>query len=145
VAALRWYLDRQARMAGVTVGFNADTLSRRLDTAIETACFRIAQEAVTNALRHARAQCIWVELRLLEREHELLLLIRDNGGGFNVAAARDDATSGRSLGLLSMEERAGLAGGRLEIVSAPDSGTEIRARFPLAPAQHAGSAGQAVR
>lgn len=145
VAALRWYLDRQARMSGVTVGFNADTLSHRLDTTIETACFRIAQEAVTNALRHARAQCIWVELRLLEREHELLLLIRDNGGGFNVAAERDDAASGRSLGLLSMEERAGLAGGRLEIVSAPDSGTEIRARFPLAPAQHAGSAGQAVR
>lgn len=145
VAALRWYLDRQARMAGVTVGFNADTLSRRLDTAIETACFRIAQEAVTNALRHARAQCVWVELRLREREHELLLLIRDNGGGFNVAAARDGATSGRSLGLLSMEERAGLAGGRLEIVSAPDSGTEIRAHFPMAPAQHAGSAGRAVR
>jgi two-component system sensor histidine kinase UhpB len=145
VAALRWYLDRQARMAGVMVGFNADTLSRRLDTVIETACFRIAQEAVTNALRHARAQCVWVELRLQEHGHELLLLIRDNGGGFNVAAARDDATSGRSLGLLGMEERAGLAGGRLEIISAPDSGTEIRARFPVVLAQHADSASRAAR
>lgn len=143
VAALRWYLDRQARMAGVTVGFNADTLSHRLDTAIETACFRIAQEAVTNALRHARAQCVWVELRL--QEHELLLLIRDNGGGFNVAAARGEAASGRSLGLLSMEERAGLAGGRLEIVSAPGNGTQICARFALAPARHTGKARQAVR
>lgn len=143
VAALRWYLDRQARMVGVTVGFNADTLSRRLDAAIETACFRIVQEAVTNALRHARAQCVWVELRL--QEHDLLLLIRDNGGGFNVAAARSEAASGRSLGLLSMEERAGLAGGRLEIVSTPGNGTEICARFPLVPAQGKGKTHQVAR
>jgi signal transduction histidine kinase len=129
VAALRWYLDRQAHMAGVVVGFNAESLPRRLDTAIETACFRITQEAVTNALRHARANRIWVELR--GHADEISLVIRDDGAGFDVAAARGGAVAGRSLGLLSMEERAGLAGGRLDIVSNADKGTEIHVRFFL--------------
>ncbi|MEK6592442.1 MAG: PAS domain-containing protein [Pseudomonadota bacterium] len=133
VAALRWYLDRQARMAGVTVGFTADPLPRRLDAAVETACFRIAQEAVTNALRHSRAQRVWVELR--QHGDELGLEIRDNGTGFDVVAARGGAVSGRSLGLLGMEERAGLAGGRLEIVSAANKGTEIHVRFSLVKAR----------
>jgi two-component system sensor histidine kinase UhpB len=142
VAALRWYLDRQARIAGVTVSFSADSLPYRLDTAKETACFRIVQEAVTNALRHARASQIWVELR--RRGDEISLVVRDDGAGFDVAAARGGAIAGKSLGLLSMEERAGLAGGRLDIVSNAGKGTEIHLRFFLliVTSQRAGATGQ---
>jgi two-component system sensor histidine kinase UhpB len=142
VAALRWYLDRQARIAGVTVSFSADSLPYRLDTAKETACFRIVQEAVTNALRHARANQIWVELR--RRGDEISLVVRDDGACFDVAAARGGAIAGKSLGLLSMEERAGLAGGRLDIVSNAGKGTEIHLRFFLliVTSQRAGATGQ---
>lgn len=129
VAALRWYLDRQARISGVEVGFSADSLPRRLDMTLETACFRIVQEAVTNALRHARAGRVWVELRRLG--DEISLVVSDNGTGFDIAAARSEAVAGNSFGLLGMEERAGLAGGRLEILSNAGKGTEIQVRFSL--------------
>jgi signal transduction histidine kinase len=131
-AALRWYLDRQSRLTGTTVSFAADALPARLGTTVETTCFRIAQEAVTNAIRHARAQSIWVELR--QREEELHLVIGDNGRGFDVAAARNEAALGRSLGLISMEERAMLAGGRLDIISSAEQGTEIHLRISTAAA-----------
>jgi len=61
----------------------------------------------------------------------LHLSVRDDGVGFEVAAARNKAVRGASLGLLSMEERATLAGGGLEFISSPGRGTEIRAWFPL--------------
>jgi signal transduction histidine kinase len=57
--------------------------------------------------------------------------VRDDGAGFDVAALREQAVLGASLGLLSMEERATLAGGGLECKSAPGQGTEIHAWFPL--------------
>ena len=58
VPALRWYLDQQAQR----VEFFADPALERVDAAIETACFRVAQEALTNVVRHARAQTVSVEL-----------------------------------------------------------------------------------
>ena len=57
--------------------------------------------------------------------------MRDNGVGFDVAEVHGQAVRGASLGLLSMEERASLAGGGLELISKPGSGTEVRAWFPL--------------
>jgi signal transduction histidine kinase len=57
--------------------------------------------------------------------------VRDDGVGFDVAAVREQAVRGASLGLLSMEERAALAGGGLELISAPGQGAEIQAWFPL--------------
>ena len=70
-----------------------------------------------------------VEVR--RRGPELQLVIRDDGVGFAVRAARERALRGESLGLLGMEERTLLAGGRLDIKSAPGQGTIIRAHFPL--------------
>ncbi|HXF67690.1 MAG TPA: ATP-binding protein [Burkholderiales bacterium] len=130
-AALRWYLDRQSRLAGFEVRFGADPLPGRLHPEIETTCFRIAQEALTNVLRHAGARRVSVELR--RRDAELELAVEDDGRGFDVAAARWRAARGASLGLASMEERAALAGGRLELASAPGEGTKVRVRLPLAP------------
>jgi signal transduction histidine kinase len=128
-AALRWYMQRQATAGGLEASFAADPFEDRLDPIIESECFRVGQEALTNIVRHSQATDVSVELRC--REGELLLSVRDNGVGFNVAERRAEAMRGSSLGLLSMEERATLAGGGLELRSTPGEGTEVRARFPL--------------
>lgn len=128
-AALRWHLDRQARASGVQFRFDADPLADNLDADLQAACFRVVQEAVNNALRHAKPGEIRVLLRA--EGEELSLIVGDNGAGFDAGAARDAVASGKSLGLVSMEERASLAGGRMECRSAPGKGTEIRAWFPL--------------
>ena len=127
--ALRWYANRQAGLTGMEVRFHADPLENRLDPVIETECFRVAQEALTNIVRHSQASSASVELT--KRNGHLHLSVRDDGIGFDVNTVRDRAVRGSSLGLLSMEERAALAGGGLEFISAPGKGTEIRAWFPL--------------
>jgi signal transduction histidine kinase len=125
VPALRWYLDQQAQRADLRVEFFADPALERVDAAIETACFRVAQEALTNAVRHARARTVSVEL---DRTPEVLhLVVRDDGIGFDVATAQQ----GASLGLLGMRERVALVGGELDCKSAPGRGTEVHAFFPV--------------
>ncbi len=128
-AALRWYVDRQAQRAGFIAQFVADPLEPRPRPDIETACFRVAQEALTNVMRHAQAQHVRVELR--QRNAELHLLMRDDGKGFDVRVAQERAAQGASMGLLGMQERVGLVGGQIDIESAPAWGTEVRVRFPL--------------
>jgi signal transduction histidine kinase len=126
--ALRWYCARQAVRTGHAVHFVARTISDRFAPEIETACFRIAQEALTNVMRHARTEQMWVELR--QNVAGLRLVVRDDGAGFDVNAMRQRAAHGQSMGLLGMDERALLLGGRLEIKSTPGKGTTVEARFP---------------
>ena len=130
-SALRWYLDRQARRAEFSIQFAAETPDSGVSKEIETTCFRVAQEIVTNIARHAHARNVQVELHRLDNELELL--IRDDGVGFDLTAARERATQGTSMGLLGMQERVLIVGGRLEIQSEPSRGTEVRVRFPLMP------------
>jgi signal transduction histidine kinase len=127
--ALRWYTERQAALVGLNVEFHADPLEQRLDPVIETECFRVAQEALTNVVRHAGAKAVFVELR--QTGEQFHLRVRDDGIGFDVTAMRKKALNGASLGLLSMEERAALTGGGLEFTSIPRRGTEVHAWFPL--------------
>ena len=126
---LRWYLKRQAALADLQVEIRAAPLARRLDPAIETQCFRIAQEALNNVVKHAKARLVTVEVS--QQDEQLHLSVRDDGVGFDVASFRERAVRGASLGLLSMEERAALAGGGLQCHSAPGQGTEVHAWFPL--------------
>lgn len=130
VAALRWYIDRQAQRAGFEAQFTADLPELRLPSELETTCFRVVQEALTNIIRHANASHVKVELR--ERDQTLELFIRDDGIGFDVDAVMERAAGDLSLGLLGMQERVQLVSGQFEIVSDPAKGTEIRAVFPLA-------------
>lgn len=129
VAALEWYIARQTERTGLRIEFAADHLEPGLPENLNTACFRIVQESLTNILRHAHANKVAVELR--RHPVELELVIRDDGVGFDVRAARQRAAHGMSLGLLGMQERALLLNGQLQIKSARGRGTEIRARFPL--------------
>jgi PAS domain S-box-containing protein len=129
-AALRWYADQQAQRAGLHIQFLAEPLEERLEPTLETTCFRIAQEALTNIVRHAKAQSIAVELR---HEQGLLhLMVRDDGIGFDLQAVQRHLIDGvASMGLLGMEERASLIGGRIELKSGSGEGTEVHAWFPL--------------
>jgi PAS domain S-box-containing protein len=127
--ALRWFIRRQAALVGLDARFQADPLAQRLDPVIETECFRVAQEALTNVMRHAQAKSVSVELR--QQAGQLHLRVGDDGIGFDVRAVREKAVHGASLGLLSMEERAALAGGGLELKSTAKKGTEVHAWFPL--------------
>jgi PAS domain S-box-containing protein len=130
-AALRWYLERHQQRLGGSATLVDDLADLRLPAPLETACFRVAQDALTNVARHAGAQSVRVELRRVDGEVELT--VRDDGTGFDVEAARRRAVSGQSMGLLGMEERVMLAGGRLVVDSHPGRGTEVRVRLPIAP------------
>jgi PAS domain S-box-containing protein len=140
VPALRWVAERQAALAGLRAEVWADpslepprqdptSVAHRLDPLIETECFRVAQEALTNVVKHAHARTVIVELT--RNGDQLHLSVRDDGLGFEVVRLREQAVRGASLGLLSMEERATLAGGGLQYHSTPGQGTEVHAWFPL--------------
>jgi signal transduction histidine kinase len=129
MSALRWYLDRHARRTGLDIQLMGEPFAARLEPDVETACFRVAQEALTNIVRHAQARQVRVEVR---REPDgVHLVLRDDGVGFDVQAARDRASRGGSLGLLGMQERIASLGGNMEIDSAEGKGTEIRVHLPL--------------
>ncbi len=130
VAALRWYLDRQAERAGFGAQFTAEAFEEPLAPELEITCFRIVQEALTNVVRHARARHVYVSLG--RRNGELWLAVEDDGIGFDQSAARDRAVQGASLGLLGMQERVVLLGGRLDLDSTLMRGTRIQVYFPLA-------------
>jgi signal transduction histidine kinase len=128
VTALRWLLDQHGERAGYRIGFSAEPPEVRLPPEVEIACFRIVQEALTNVDLHARARNVAVSLRYDDRG--LTLSIRDDGAGFDPGELRSRRSPGANLGLLGMEERALLAGGTLELHSAPDQGTTVEVRFP---------------
>jgi len=129
--ALHWYVDRYTKRTGLTVDVVIDLPdeNERFSREFETACFRIAQEALTNVVRHAKATHVVV--RLARNREVLLLTVRDNGAGFDVKRLRKRALRVSTLGLISMQERAHAAGGRVEIESSPAGGTEVRFTLPL--------------
>jgi signal transduction histidine kinase len=127
-AAVRSHADRFARTTHIETHLSIDAVPR-LSSGLEIACFRVAQEALTNVARHAKARNVWVELHM---ETEALdLRVRDDGIGFDANLARERAIRGASMGLLGMQERVSLAGGHYELSTRPEGGTEVRARFPL--------------
>jgi signal transduction histidine kinase len=95
---------------------------------------------MTNIRRHAGAQQATVTLS--ESAGALRLRVHDNGAGFDVTAACRRAQGSGSFGLLGMQERVSLVGGHLEFKSKPGQGTELRARFPLAPPEPGQGAAQ---
>jgi signal transduction histidine kinase len=121
-AALRWQAERMFRSGRPRLTLALASLPYRPDPAAELACFRIAQEAMTNIRRHAQATS--VEVSLVPVEDGLQLTVRDDGQGF------DPAHSG-GFGLVTMRERAEQVGGRLDIDTAPGAGSCVRAHIPL--------------
>lgn len=129
VPAIRWYLNRQAERTGWAFDVTMHDALPPLPQSMATACFRIAQEAITNIIRHSHATRVSVSLQ--QEADDLCLSICDNGAGFDVRNALDQAASGRSLGLLGMQERVRFLNGSISIESRPGQGTEIRIRIPV--------------
>jgi PAS domain S-box-containing protein len=127
--ALRWYANRIVKNARLNVRLVADSLDHAVPAEIETACFRVAQEALINVVRHANARSVTIKLR--QKKERLEMNIKDDGIGFDVKSAQKRAATGESFGLLGMQERVILAGGSIEIESVPERGTEVRACFLL--------------
>ncbi len=127
-AALRWYADRYAERTGIhTQTLISPESQIRLPRELETACFRIVQEALTNVARHAQARNVLIDFRTMNGV--VSLSIKDDGIGFNLPLQTNGSWL-NSLGLRGMEERAHGLGGRLEIKSAASKGTEIKVQFP---------------
>jgi len=123
-AALRWQTDVMFRSGAPRVELSLTALPQRPPQDVELAAFRIAQESLTNVLRHAQAT--EVRLSLEQRDGWLLLTVYDDGCGFE----RNFRAGG--LGLATMRERAEQLGGRVDIESGADRGTTVRAQLPLA-------------
>lgn len=128
IPALRWLAEQSAARGDLVVEFRTTAQDTRLAPEVETACFRIVQEALTNVVRHARATRVQIELHFAG---ELLVLsVQDDGCGCDPAAMSASAVAGGSVGLLGMRERAALIGGQLEVESSPGHGCTVRLRCP---------------
>lgn len=128
VEALHWYARSQAERSGCTIEIQ-DRLPMLLPPEVETAVFRIVQEAVNNALRHGQSRRIDITTGVDQRE--LTLVIQDDGVGFD-PDTRAAAKNPSGLGLISMSERTTLLGGRFSFASRPGAGVRIEAAIPLA-------------
>jgi len=124
--ALLWHFDNYAKQTHVRVRFHHDGLDRRMAPDIETAAYRIVQEALTNVARHAGVD--ETAVRCSASQTRLDIQVEDHGKGFDAEAAlRSYATSG----LAGMRERAALLGGHLTVDSKPGEGTRVTAEIPL--------------
>jgi signal transduction histidine kinase len=126
VAAVEWLASDFAKRTGLACTTILPSEDIALNTARDVALFRIVQEALTNVIRHAHATC--AEVRLSVADGEVLLDVQDDGRG----TTPEQIAAPRSLGLLSMRERAAVLGGELDIKSEPGRGTTVRVRMPLA-------------
>ncbi|MCQ3978723.1 MAG: hypothetical protein DPW09_35320 [Anaerolineae bacterium] len=125
VALNRCISDFQER-ADLLFHFETGNLTRRLPQEVETVCYRLVQEALTNVLRHAQARQVWISLTAAERQ--VHLIVRDDGRGFDLKEI-----SQTGLGLLGMRERVIMVAGAFTVESTPGAGTTITATIPLPP------------
>ena len=128
VPALQWIAQQTERRGGFAVHLRQDGIHSRLANDIETACFRIVQEALTNVSRHAQPNQVIINLGHVGPE--LILTVQDDGLGFDLPAMQERATAGGSLGVLGMQEGATLVEGQLDIDSTPGLGTTVQFRCP---------------
>jgi PAS domain S-box-containing protein len=124
--ALHWQVERYTAQTGVQVAFQTRGLERRFPPGVETAAYRIVQEALTNVARHARVRAAAVRIWL--EGDWLSLRVEDQGVGFDYGAALARGASG---GLSGIHERAALLGGHLTVESKPGGGTCVAARLPI--------------
>jgi len=132
IAALHWLADEYRRTYCIEVDVDARDGGERLSPELELALFRIAQEAMTNAGRHARATHAGVQFRIVDSAAQLV--VEDNGVGFDLAQVGRASRRG-GLGLYGMQERAALLDGTLRVETEPGNGTTITAILPLPPVE----------
>jgi signal transduction histidine kinase len=122
VPALEWHAREVSKRAGLRVEIAAGQVREDLPEEHKTCVYRVVQEALHNAVRHAGARHVRISVR--QQEEELLLSIEDDGAGFNPRLER-------GLGLLGIQERVSHLGGTFEVDSAPGRGAVLRVTLPL--------------
>jgi len=126
--ALGILMDEMTENSSITAHYLTDLNDDTLPSGIEVTLYRIAQEALTNVIRHAQASTVQVAL---SQENQVILLnIKDDGCGFDPRLATA-VSEQRHLGLISMRERAAIAGGSLTLDTEPGAGTSLLIRLPL--------------
>jgi len=134
IPAVRFLADGISKRANLPIHIEAPN-PERLPSAIETTLYRIVQEALTNAVKHAKAGSVWIRAR---RENALLCCsIRDDGAGFDIRQVQETPQR-KGLGLIAMQERVTAIGGTMQIDSRPGHGTILSIRIPL-EVEHANS------
>ncbi|HSC46781.1 MAG TPA: PAS domain S-box protein, partial [Gammaproteobacteria bacterium] len=126
--AIRWVLRERAGSSGLDLRLQLQEGLPRFAELIELTLFRVFQESLSNVLRHAGARTLTVTLE--SKAGRLEMSIRDDGRGFEPAAAQKHVRAGQSLGVIGMRERVRLAGGEISIESVPGHGTEVRVSVP---------------
>ena len=145
IPALRAYLQKQAALTNVAIDLEVTepAAPERLAPDLEIACFRVIQESLTNALRHAAPRRVRVTVRR-DRE-QIVLTVKDDGAGFDTAATVDAAAARGHLGVVGMRERVRTRGGTFRLASSPGGGTTVQADLPIAiapaPASRPGGGG----
>jgi signal transduction histidine kinase len=125
-AALRWYCNELQNRGVIKISMDVQGEAQELSAEVKTAIFRIAQEALSNVLRHSKAE--QAKVLLCFQENDVLLRVDDDGVGFDTAQLSNPSRP--SWGLLGMEERANLLGGSLSLKSSPGKGTVVEAVVP---------------
>ena len=128
-AGLRWYAETRLQPSGIRPVVMVTGDERRLPAEMETALFRIGQEAISNVAWHAQASNVLVGLDF--RDGHVALEVEDDGVGFDVASLTESADQRRGWGILGMRERASLLGGTFQITSEPANGTRVKVTVPL--------------
>lgn len=136
--ALSNHVEEWSERTGIRADLHCNGLiQQRLSPQVETTVYRIVQEALTNVLKHAKAQNVSVIVE--HRGNRVRAIVEDDGSGFDVEAMIQKPLSERRLGLMGMKERASLVGGRLDIESAPGAGTTVILYIPISSPQLGGS------
>lgn len=129
IPAIRWYAENRLKPQGVKVQLETAGVERRLPPELETALFRVVQEAITNIARHAEADNVVISLEI--SPSAVVIEVEDDGKGFDLAAMSRTTDRGRGLGLMGMRERVALFSGTLTIETSPGAGTQLRIEVPL--------------
>ncbi len=124
--AIRSHVRQRLEASSLEVHVEMDPVDDRLDDEAKLAVYRIVQEALSNALRHADAASVWIRVR--GGDGHVVAEVEDDGRGFEPSGSVESNEAG--LGILGMRERASIAGGELEIESASGRGTTVRVRVP---------------
>ncbi|MBE9547618.1 MAG: PAS domain S-box protein [Proteobacteria bacterium] len=129
VPTLHWYLDVYRKRTNLDVKYEPINFEERPSPEVETVIYRVVQEALNNIVKHAQAGSVLV--RLERKDKEAAVFIKDNGGGFEVNEflAPDDLKGG--IGILGMQERVSILGGKFSIQSSKGHGTRISVEIPL--------------
>ena len=128
VPTLRWYVQNFSKRLNIDSDFRAIGLEEKLSPQVETAFYRVIQETLNNIAKHAEASRIEV---VLERRNSVIhISVNDNGRGFDLDRVLHAGSPERGLGIVGIQERVSLLGGRMEIQSRPGSGTHIHIEVP---------------